>query len=128
MTNPDLNTLASGTDLTTLGLNLSSTDALYSNFTSPFSSTPLNREPEFYIPPSYQLPSLPLPTDKMSLYQDETLFYIFYSMPKDTLQISAASELYVSSFSSIRISEILLEESCIICQPSSSWTSSRCSL
>jgi len=32
----------------------------------------------------------------MSLFSDETLFYIFYSMPGDALQIAAAHELYPS--------------------------------
>jgi len=31
--------------------------------------------------------------DKMSLFSDETLFYIFYSMPRDALQVAAAAEL-----------------------------------
>jgi len=94
MTDRDLNMLASGTDLTTLGLNLSSPDVLYLTFASPFSDTPLKREPEYQIPSCYYIrPSLPPPTDKMSLFSDETLFYIFYSMPRDALQVAAAAEL-----------------------------------
>ena len=30
----------------------------------------------------------------MNLYSEETLLYIFYSMPRDMLQIAAASELH----------------------------------
>lgn len=30
----------------------------------------------------------------MHLFSDETLFYIFYAMPRDSLQLAAASELY----------------------------------
>ncbi len=30
---------------------------------------------------------------KMTLFSEETLFYTFYSMPKDALQINAATEL-----------------------------------
>jgi CCR4-NOT transcription complex subunit 2 len=94
LTDRDLNMLAFGTDLTTLGLNLSSPDALYATFSSPFSDTPLKREPEYQIPTCYYIrPPLPPPTDKMSLFSDETLFYIFYSMPRDALQIAAANEL-----------------------------------
>jgi CCR4-NOT transcription complex subunit 2 len=96
MTNRDLNTLASGIDLTTLGLNLSSSDVLYSTFASPFSDTPLRRDAQFQIPQCYFIqPPLPPPVDKMSLFSDETLFYIFYSMPQDALQVAAANELYV---------------------------------
>jgi CCR4-NOT transcription complex subunit 2 len=53
------------------------------------------REPEYQIPACYYInPPLPSPTDKMSLFSDETLFYIFYSMPKDALQLTSAAELY----------------------------------
>jgi CCR4-NOT transcription complex subunit 2 len=97
MTNPDMNTLASGIDLTTLGLNLSSSDVLYTSFTSPFSETPLKKEPDFSVPQCYFISALPPPNEKMDLYTDETLFYIFYCMTKDSLQLAAASELYVSS-------------------------------
>ncbi len=34
------------------------------------------------------------PNTKLSLFSDETLFYIFYSITKDALQLAAASELY----------------------------------
>jgi len=99
MSNRDLNILASGIDLTTLGLNLMS-DTLYPTFASPFSDMPLKREPEFQIPNCYFLkdPLLP-PLDKMSLFTDETLFYIFYSMPKDSLQMAAANELMMRDWS-----------------------------
>jgi hypothetical protein len=95
MQDPDLNTLALGADLTSLGLNLSSPDVLYATFASPFADAALRREPEFHIPNCYVItPPLPPPTDKMSLLMDETLFYIFYTMPNDPLQSSAAVELY----------------------------------
>lgn len=92
--NRELSTLASGTDLTTLGLNLSAADMLYPSFASPFADAPLKREAEFQIPSCYLIrPPLPPPTDKMSLFSDETLFYIFYSMPGDSMQLAAAQEL-----------------------------------
>jgi len=55
MTNPDLNTLALGTDLTTLGLNLNSTESLYSTFASPWADGPSRREPEFSLPMCYYM-------------------------------------------------------------------------
>jgi len=95
MTDPDLNTLALGTDLTTLGLNLNSTESLYVNFTSPFAeNNNVRREPEFYIPMCYIQSPLQPATQKMTLFSDETLFYIFYTMPRDILQVAAAAELY----------------------------------
>eukprot|EP00128_Syssomonas_multiformis_P007613 Colp12_sorted_trinity150504_noHs@21806 len=40
-------------------------------------------------------PPLPLPgVEKMAQFSDESLFYIFYSMPRDVLQVAAAHELY----------------------------------
>eukprot|EP01099_Mayorella_cantabrigiensis_P000618 TRINITY_DN126_c0_g2_i2.p1 TRINITY_DN126_c0_g2~~TRINITY_DN126_c0_g2_i2.p1 ORF type:complete len:704 (-),score=159.28 TRINITY_DN126_c0_g2_i2:3-1949(-) len=95
MTDPDLNTLASGVDLTTLGLNLNSPESLYPSFVSPFAEAPSRREPEFLLPHCYyvQPPLLP-PRSKLGLLSDETIFYIFYSMPKDPLQADAATELY----------------------------------
>ena len=41
MTDPDVNTLALGTDLTSLGLNLNSPEILYSSFVSPWAEVRL---------------------------------------------------------------------------------------
>ena len=46
MTEPDLNTLALGTDLTSLGLNLNSADSLYATFASPWADARAQRAPE----------------------------------------------------------------------------------
>jgi len=95
MTDPDLNTLALGTDLTTLGLNLNSPECLYNTFASPFTDTPAHREPDYVLPSCYYVqPPMQPPTSKMNLFSDETLFYLFYSMPNDLLQNAAAAELY----------------------------------
>lgn len=96
MTNPDLNLLALGTDLTVLGLNLNSGEPLYSSFVSPFSDTPTRRDPEFKLPSCYVFPtppSLETALQKMTHYSEETLFYMFYSLPGDVLQLAAAQEL-----------------------------------
>jgi CCR4-NOT transcription complex subunit 2 len=50
----DLHTLALGTDLTTLGLQVNSPDDLYSTFSSPWSSTPFIPEPRFNLPDCYR--------------------------------------------------------------------------
>ena len=98
MTNPDLNTLALGTDLTTLGLNLSSQMNLYESFASPFLDVPVRRgDPEFHLPLCYYVQMQPV-TSKMSLFGEDTLFYIFYTMPHDVLQIAAARELYAKNW------------------------------
>ena len=47
MDQPDPTTLAMGTDLTTLGLNLNSPEQLYRTFASPWADRPLDPEPDF---------------------------------------------------------------------------------
>ena len=62
MTNADLNTLALGSDLTTLGLNLNSSECLYSTFASPWAEAPTMREPQFSLPMCYYMQPPPLKT------------------------------------------------------------------
>ena len=47
MQDPDLTTLALGTDLTTLGLPLNSSDLVYKTFEHPWAESPLRQEPSF---------------------------------------------------------------------------------
>lgn len=97
MTDPDLNTLALGTDLTTLGLNLSSTEVLYATFAYPCandSPVRLDGSADYVLPFCYYMAPPALKTSHLTKFTLETLFYIFYNMPKDTLQIYAARELY----------------------------------
>ena len=49
MTDPDLTTLALGTDLTTLGLHLNSPENVYRTFASPWADAPLRPEPDFKV-------------------------------------------------------------------------------
>ncbi|XP_048324563.2 probable NOT transcription complex subunit VIP2 isoform X2 [Ziziphus jujuba] len=95
MSDPDLTSLALGIDLTTLGLNLNSTENLHKTFGSPWSDEPAKGEPEFNVPQCYyakQPPALHL--GYFAKFTVESLFYIFYSMPKDEAQLYAANELY----------------------------------
>ena len=50
---------------------------------------------ESIIPSCYLVPSIPAPATKIASFADETLFYIFYPMPGDRMQDSAARELNV---------------------------------
>lgn len=93
-TNPDLNTLELGSDLTSLGLNLNSPDSLHATFASPYSSTPTKSRPTFSLPECYYMQPPTLNYDQIKKFQLETLFYIFYGMPRDVLQGCAAEELY----------------------------------
>ncbi|KAL7546778.1 hypothetical protein ACHAWF_010109 [Thalassiosira exigua] len=94
MTDADRNRLALGSDLTVLGLNLNSPDNLYSTFGGPFSDKPASKEPHYQLPMCYYMQPPALKTGHLSKFQLETLFYIFYALPKDVLQAYAAQELY----------------------------------
>ncbi|KAG7389085.1 CCR4-NOT transcription complex subunit 2 [Phytophthora pseudosyringae] len=86
--------LAMGCDLTSLGLNLNSAESLYPTFASPWSEEQLTKEPQFSLPMCYYNQPPVLKTTHLSKFHLETLFFIFYSMPKDVLQAYAAQELY----------------------------------
>eukprot|EP00934_Nitzschia_sp_Nitz4_P002013 Nitzschia sp. Nitz4//scaffold2_size372955//150720//152131//NITZ4_000407-RA/size372955-snap-gene-0.22-mRNA-1//1//CDS//3329546730//2013//frame0 len=95
MTDADRNALALGSDLTMLGLNLGSSEQIYSTFSSPFSeSTSATKEPQYQLPTCYYMQPPALKTGHLSKFQLETLFYIFYALPKDVLQAYSAQELY----------------------------------
>ncbi|KAL0865284.1 hypothetical protein Bca101_044402 [Brassica carinata] len=95
MSDPDLTSLALGIDLTTLGLNLNSTENLHKTFASPWSNEPSKGDPEFSVPQCYyNKNSPPLHQGLFTKLLLETLFYVFYSMPKDEAQLHAVNELY----------------------------------
>ena len=92
MTNPDLNLLSVGQDLTVLGLELNSRECLYETFVSPwFNESSKNVVPSFMISELIQIAP---PNKKFDLFTDESLFYIFYTHTNDILQIEASRELY----------------------------------
>ncbi|KZV64133.1 hypothetical protein PENSPDRAFT_556470, partial [Peniophora sp. CONT] len=111
--------LAIGTDLGGMGLDLANTSSnLYSTFATPWSGTdlhnPLNGvnglagiglggtgplssgiiEPEFSLPACYAVHPPPPGPQKAAAFSDETLFFMFYSAPRDVLQEVAAMELF----------------------------------
>nr|GEW64904.1 probable NOT transcription complex subunit VIP2 isoform X1 [Tanacetum cinerariifolium] len=95
MSDPDLTSLALGIDLTTLGLNLNSAENLHKTFGSPWLDEPTKGAPEFTVPQCYYAKQAPvLSQGYLSKFQLNTLFYIFYSMPKDEAQLYAANELH----------------------------------
>ncbi|XVE59183.1 hypothetical protein DITRI_Ditri05aG0025100 [Diplodiscus trichospermus] len=95
MSDPDLTSLALGIDLTTLGLNLNSSENLHKTFGSPWSDEPAKGDPDFTVPQCYYAKQPPtLHQGYFSKFTADTLFYIFYSLPKDEAQLYAANELY----------------------------------
>ncbi|KAF3921254.1 hypothetical protein ABW21_db0205919 [Orbilia brochopaga] len=91
----DMALLALGTDLTQLGLELNQPEQpLSSTFASPWSDTQVRAaEPDFKLPPCYSVLNTQPLQSKVRNFSDETLFYIFYTMPKDVMQEIVAQEL-----------------------------------
>ncbi|XP_012572755.1 probable NOT transcription complex subunit VIP2 isoform X2 [Cicer arietinum] len=92
--------LALGLDLTQLGFDLNSSENLHETFKSPWAEGPANDDPKFNVPQCYYAEQPPaLRKLYYTKFSVETLFYIFYSMPKDTAQLYAADELYERGWS-----------------------------
>lgn len=51
-------------------------------------------EPDFHLPACYNVHAPPPGPSKAAAFSDETLFFMFYSSPRDQLQEIAAQELY----------------------------------
>ncbi|PVU90426.1 hypothetical protein BB559_004634 [Furculomyces boomerangus] len=86
-----------GFDISKFGLSLNSTGNLFSSFGSPWADIyPVSAisEPNYLVPPIYNSAQLPPASTKLAQMSEETLFYIFYSMPKDEMQLLASEELY----------------------------------
>ncbi|KAI9720195.1 MAG: hypothetical protein M1812_003013 [Candelaria pacifica] len=94
--NPDQASLAIGQDLVTLGLDLNQPEnsPLYPNFGSPFAEQNSRMiEPDFTLPPCYAVHNVPSMPTKISGFADESLFFIFYTMTRDIMQVAVAEEL-----------------------------------
>ncbi|KAI0793031.1 hypothetical protein BC629DRAFT_1250434, partial [Irpex lacteus] len=92
----DTNLLSVGTDLGTMGLDMQTPASLYSTFITPWadSSAAHTVEPDFHLPACYQVAPPPPGPNKAAAFSDETLFFMFYSSPRDALQEIAAQELF----------------------------------
>eukprot|EP00913_Durusdinium_trenchii_P019250 g18092.t1 len=90
MHDPHLNTLALGMDLTALG-NMSFPDAFHYNAGTEL--PPSRREPDYTLPQSYYSSPPHMKQVHLEKYGPETLFYMFYNMPKESTQAIAAQEL-----------------------------------
>ncbi|KIK69926.1 hypothetical protein GYMLUDRAFT_34328 [Collybiopsis luxurians FD-317 M1] len=85
-----------GTDLGTMGLDMGYAGNLYSTFITPWAdqSAAHTVEPDFHLPTCYSVQPPPPGPGKVTAFSDETLFFMFYSSPRDALQEIAAQELY----------------------------------
>ncbi|CAA7261530.1 unnamed protein product [Cyclocybe aegerita] len=96
-TDPDHGLSSIGTDLGTMGLDMSYPGNLYSTFITPWADQSAARtvEPDFHLPACYLSVQAPPPgPQKAAMFSDETLFFMFYSSPRDALQEVAAQELW----------------------------------
>uniref|UniRef100_A0A1X7T5U7 NOT2/NOT3/NOT5 C-terminal domain-containing protein n=1 Tax=Amphimedon queenslandica TaxID=400682 RepID=A0A1X7T5U7_AMPQE len=85
-------------DLTTLGLHLNSPESLYSTFSSPFADSPSRpQDIDYPVPQEYLIHSYirdKLAPIRLSKYNEDLLFYLYYTSGGDLLQLLAAHELY----------------------------------
>lgn len=94
----DRGMLMFGEDLQELGMDIQSSDPLYSTFVTPWvDPTSMQHPPQiedmFVIPSCYHVVPPPVES-KLPNFAEETLFYIFYSAPQDIVQLMVAEELY----------------------------------
>lgn len=98
MEQKDITTSAMGQDLGLMGLDLGDELEILKSLASPWQETSRSEvEPyfslhELILQKNIQPPPEPCDTKILS-FMDETLFYIFYTKPRDTLQEYAAREL-----------------------------------
>ncbi|KAJ1819593.1 transcriptional regulator [Coemansia sp. RSA 2599] len=86
-----------GFDVSKFGLPLPSAGLLYPTFGSPWTDQSQAYgliEPDFSLPECYNATHPQPAVTKITSFLDETLFYVFYTMPRDELQLAAAEELY----------------------------------
>lgn len=90
--------LAQGYDLTTLGLNLKSSESQYLTYGGAWAETQCRAQDiDFYVPREYLTNVVTrekLAPISLSRYGEDLLFYLFYMNAGDVLQILAARELY----------------------------------
>ena len=93
----DARSITSGQDIHTLGLDLRQSTPLHTTFMGPFAAAgaapPRPVETDFTLPDCYNVHNV-IPIDqRINGFSDETLMYIFYSMPRDIMQEMVAEEL-----------------------------------
>lgn len=93
MSDPDLTSLALGIDLTTLGLNLNSTENLHKTFGSPWSDEPAKGDPEYAVPQCYYAKQPPPLSVSFFITLFITCFTYFIFFLLKCISLAAASIL-----------------------------------
>ena len=91
----DIANLVIGHDLTNLGLDLNSTEPLHPTFATPFAPSAAARplETDYTLPACYTVANVQPLHERIPSFSEETLFYIFYTRPRDIMQELVADEL-----------------------------------
>ncbi|KAI5463351.1 CobW/HypB/UreG, nucleotide-binding domain-containing protein [Mariannaea sp. PMI_226] len=94
---PDYHAMVVGMDPTTLGLDMSSSELFSTQMYSLFDDTPPRPTAsisKFRLPDCYNVTNVQPIESKIPSFNEETLFWIFYSCPADLKQQMAAVELH----------------------------------
>ena len=93
---PTTQRLMRGVDPNSLGLRLDSSEPLHQRFLGPFTtegSIPRPLQSEYTLPSCYEVKNIVPLAQRINSFTEETLFYIFYTMPRDIMQEIVAEEL-----------------------------------
>ncbi|KAF2217647.1 hypothetical protein CERZMDRAFT_30541 [Cercospora zeae-maydis SCOH1-5] len=91
-----------GQETPDFGMDLNNPEPLYPTFSVFATRTPSDSSydfrdqytvPSFHVPPAYTVNNVPEMASRMPAFSDETLFCIFYQMPRDIMQEMAATQL-----------------------------------
>lgn len=85
-----------GQDLSVLDTRVNASEPMYQSWTTPFTpNAPPSRplESDYTLPDCYNVANVTPLRERISGFTEETLFYIFYSMPRDLMQVLVAEEL-----------------------------------
>ncbi|KIW61027.1 hypothetical protein, variant [Exophiala xenobiotica] len=89
--------LMRGVDLSTLGINMSSQEPLLPSYPGPWAdhnAQPLRPlDSEYSVPDCYTVKKIAPLSSRINGFMDETLFFVFYTMPRDYTQMLVAQEL-----------------------------------
>ena len=95
--NTEVRNLLRGQDLSALGLSINSDSPLLTTYTGPFASSnahpPRPLDSDVTTPDCYTVKKVAPLQSRINGFMDETLFYVFYTMPRDYMQIMVAQEL-----------------------------------
>ncbi|CAG9997729.1 unnamed protein product [Clonostachys byssicola] len=98
---PDYHTMVVGIDPGTLGVDITSPDLISNQHYSLFDDTPPRPTvsgSKFRLPDCYNVTNVQPIETKIGSFNEETLFWIFYSCPNDIKQHLAASELHTRNW------------------------------